>query len=370
MKVGSILAVSLALVALANVAQAKYDRALDGRTKVWHNVADRRVQASWSGDRDEKGYATGEGTLTWFRLQRSWETGSLLPKTKYIEVSQYKGKMVEGKLEGSVVRQDAKGSYHAKFADGEKTGDWAAGVGRSPKKRAAQASTAAKVAESPAEAPVPVAKLSEPPTEKQPEQPAPAVEASSPANESAARPEDSLQALAKPPSSLRMGSTNEPVSQPAAPKVDIGEQHSAAAASSSPPSTPAPAGNSADSDDARAVAALDSEFHTAVKTNDAATIDRILSNDFVLVHGGGQTFSKTDVLKQVRDKQAKYEHHEIEQGSEKVRVWRDTAVVTGTLWVKGSQNGQSVDEKMSVTETYVRTPNGWRYVSGQAGPAQ
>ena len=85
-----------------------------------------------------------------------------------------------------------------------------------------------------------------------------------------------------------------------------------------------------------------------------------------LVHGGGQSLSKADVLKQARDKQAKYEHHEIEQGSQKVRVWHDTAVVTETLWVKGSQNGIPMDEKMSVTETYVRTPNGWRYVSGQA----
>jgi len=44
----------------------------------------------------------------------------------------------------------------------------------------------------------------------------------------------------------------------------------------------------------------------------------------------------------------------------------DTAVVTETVWVKGSINGRPVDQKLSVTETYVRTPNGWRYVSGQA----
>jgi uncharacterized protein (TIGR02246 family) len=119
-------------------------------------------------------------------------------------------------------------------------------------------------------------------------------------------------------------------------------------------------------DDARTVAALDSEYQAAVKTNDAATIDRILADDFVLVHGAGRALSKTDLLKQARDKQAKYEHHEIEEGTQKVRIWRDTAVVTETLWVKGSENGKPVDQKMSVTETYVRTSTGWRYVSGQA----
>jgi ketosteroid isomerase-like protein len=132
-------------------------------------------------------------------------------------------------------------------------------------------------------------------------------------------------------------------------------------------SAPSKANSPAD-EDAQTVAALDSEFHSAMKTNDAATMDRILADDFVMVHDAGQTMSKTDLLKQARDKQAKYEHHEIEQGSQKVRVWRDTAVVTETLWVKGSENGKPVDQKVPITETYVRTPNGWRYVSGQASP--
>ena len=351
----------MSLFSLASFAEAKYDRALDGKTKVWHNTPQRRVQASWSGDRDEKGYATGKGILTWFRVQRSWETGSLLPKTKYVQVSQYKGKMVDGKLEGSVVTVDASGdTYHAKFADGQKAGDWIAGPARSSRKRAQQEAAAPKVSETPAEAPAPAPKLNEQPAPKHAE------EAAAP-NGSAGRTEDSLQALAKPPSSLRIGGAAEPSTQSSPPTVDVGEQVSAKSSSSSPkPVASAPAENSMQNDDARAVAALDSEYQAAVKTNDAATIDRILADDFVLIHGGGQTFSKSDVLKQAREKHTKYEHHEIEEGSQKVRIWRDTAVVTETLWVKGSENGTPVDQKMSVTETYVRTPSGWRYVSGQA----
>ena len=376
MKVGRILAVTLALVGLADIAQAHYDRTFDGRIKVWHNTPQRRVQPSWSGDRDEKGYATGTGTLTWFKIQRSWETGSLLPKTKYIQVSQYQGNMVEGKLEGSVTSVDANGNtHHAKFADGERTGDWVAGPARSSRKHAEQEAAAAKVAETPAEAPSPAPKLTEHAAAKQPEkhvaskqaedtEPSVEMQSAAAANESSTPSESSLQALAKPPSSLRIPATSEP--QASAPTVDVGEQPSAKAASSPPPSSPAPVEKSFQNDDARAVAALDSEFHTAVKTNDTNTIERILADDFVLVHGGGQTFSKTDVLKQARDKQVKYERHDVEPGSQKVRVWRDTAVVTETVWVKGAENGRPVDQKVSVTETYVRTPNGWRYVSGQA----
>ena len=46
----------------------------------------------------------------------------------------------------------------------------------------------------------------------------------------------------------------------------------------------------------------------------------------------------------------------------------DTAVVTAKLWLKGTrQNGEAFDYKLWFSDTYVRTPTGWRYFFGQAG---
>lgn len=117
-------------------------------------------------------------------------------------------------------------------------------------------------------------------------------------------------------------------------------------------------------DDEKAVAALDTEYQAAVKKNDAATMDRILADDFVLVTGIGKTYSKADLLKEAPGKHTVYEHQEDSQ--QKVRVWGDTAVVTALLWVKGSENGETFDYKLWFSDTYVRTPTGWRYVFGQA----
>jgi ketosteroid isomerase-like protein len=112
------------------------------------------------------------------------------------------------------------------------------------------------------------------------------------------------------------------------------------------------------------VAALDTEYQAAVKRNDAGTMDRILADDFVLVTGRGQTFTKADLLKEARDKSTIYEKQdEIEQ---KVRVWGDTAVVTALLWIKGTSEGKTFERKLWFSDTYVRTPRGWRYVLGQA----
>jgi len=116
--------------------------------------------------------------------------------------------------------------------------------------------------------------------------------------------------------------------------------------------------------DAKAVAALDTEYQAAVKKNDGATMDRILADDFVLVTGLGKTYSKADLLEESRSKRTVYERQE--DSAQKVRVWGDTAVVTALLWAKGIENGMPFDYKLWFSDTYVRTPAGWRYVFAQA----
>jgi ketosteroid isomerase-like protein len=127
-----------------------------------------------------------------------------------------------------------------------------------------------------------------------------------------------------------------------------------------------PKGQSA-SEAARTVSALDKQYQAAVKNNDAATMDRILADDFVLVTGRGQTFTKADLLKDAREKTTVYEHQE--ELEQKVRVWGDTAVVTALLWIKGTSEGKTTDRKLWFSDTYVRTPKGWKYVFGQASIA-
>jgi len=108
------------------------------------------------------------------------------------------------------------------------------------------------------------------------------------------------------------------------------------------------------------------QYQAAVKANDAATMDRILADDFVLVTGRGRVSNKADLLKEAQAKETIYEQQDEEAGSQKVRVWGDTAVVTALLWIKGVAAGKSLDYKLWFSDTYVRTPAGWRYVFGQA----
>jgi ketosteroid isomerase-like protein len=119
-------------------------------------------------------------------------------------------------------------------------------------------------------------------------------------------------------------------------------------------------------DDRKAVAALDTEFQAAVKRNDAATMERILHEDMVLVLGDGRTIVRADIVQAALEKRMAYEQQDEDPGTQVVRVWGDTAVVTARLWVKGRSKDAEFDRRLWFSDTYVRTAHGWRYAFGQA----
>ena len=110
--------------------------------------------------------------------------------------------------------------------------------------------------------------------------------------------------------------------------------------------------------DATIVARLDTEYQAAVKKNDAATMERLLADDFVLVTGSGRTHTKSDLLQEARSGRIIYERQE--DTAQKVRVWGDAAVITAKLWEKGTENGKPFDYTLWFTDIYVRTATGRR----------
>jgi ketosteroid isomerase-like protein len=115
--------------------------------------------------------------------------------------------------------------------------------------------------------------------------------------------------------------------------------------------------------DQQTVADLDTKYQDAVRRNDAAIMDHILADDFVLVNGAGKISTKADFISEARSGDFVYEHQE--DSDRTVRVWGDTAIVTAKLWAKGTHDGKPFDYKVWFSDTYIRTPKGWRYVFAQ-----
>jgi ketosteroid isomerase-like protein len=113
------------------------------------------------------------------------------------------------------------------------------------------------------------------------------------------------------------------------------------------------------------IADLDTEYQLAVERNDAATMDRILDDGFVLVTGKGKSFTKADLLEEARSGRIQYEFQR--DSEQTVRLYGDnTAVITALLHAKGAENGAPFEYKVWFSDTYVRTGDGWRYAFGQA----
>ena len=124
-------------------------------------------------------------------------------------------------------------------------------------------------------------------------------------------------------------------------------------------------------DDRRIVAELDTAYQAAVERNDAAAMANILHDDMILVVGAGSVYSREDLLRSARDKDATYEKQVEDEGTQTVRLYGpDTAIVTARLWLKGAyKDGKAFDRKLWFSDTYVRTPKGWRYAFGQSSIA-
>ena len=93
-------------------------------------------------------------------------------------------------------------------------------------------------------------------------------------------------------------------------------------------------------------------------------MDRILADDFTLVTGSGKSYSKADLLNEAKSGHVIYEQQDDSDRS--VRVWGDTAIVTAKLHAKGAESGKPFDYSVWFSDSYIRTPTGWRYVFGQS----
>ena len=125
--------------------------------------------------------------------------------------------------------------------------------------------------------------------------------------------------------------------------------------------TAAPAAN-----DRMTVSQLDVAYQAAVKRNDADAMAHILDPGFVLMLGNGTSYNRAQLLETSRGRTVTYEQQDEVPGTQTVRLYGNTAVVTAQLWLKGTNAGKPFERKLWFSDTYVRRSGGWRYVFGQA----
>ncbi len=98
--------------------------------------------------------------------------------------------------------------------------------------------------------------------------------------------------------------------------------------------------------------------------NDLAQLDNMLSDDLVYTHSSGLVETKAQYLDALRSGQVKYQA--VDHADVQVRVYADTAVLTGRSQVKLTSRGEERSFPIRFTLVYAKQEGRWRMVAWQS----
>jgi len=108
---------------------------------------------------------------------------------------------------------------------------------------------------------------------------------------------------------------------------------------------------------------LENEFARAVTSNDADALDRLLADDWIIVEPDGSFIDKARFLGVI--KSGALSHESMESTDLRVRIYGNTAVVTGLTATKGKFMGQDFTACERATDIFVKHTDRWQCVFTQ-----
>jgi ketosteroid isomerase-like protein len=125
-----------------------------------------------------------------------------------------------------------------------------------------------------------------------------------------------------------------------------------------------PVAPSADAREERVVLQVQREWMEAIRDKDAATLDRILADDYIYTDSRGGVTNKADSLRKTNNHNDRMKAFHTSE--ETARVYGDMAIVTGRLRVEGIAGGQAYDAEVRFTDILARIDGRWRAVAAHA----
>ena len=115
-------------------------------------------------------------------------------------------------------------------------------------------------------------------------------------------------------------------------------------------------------DDEADLRSLDRGIVTATVAQDAGWFEKNLTPDYVLTTSRGSMISRADLLRDLKlVKIEPYEPSEVV-----VRIYGDSAVITGRIVQKYSTNGEHIEADLRYTDVWLKTKEGWKNSAGHA----
>jgi ketosteroid isomerase-like protein len=107
---------------------------------------------------------------------------------------------------------------------------------------------------------------------------------------------------------------------------------------------------------------LERDLNRAMTQGDTRRVSDLLSDDWLLVTASGKVKTRAEVLAELGQHDLEFQDNETRDVL--VRIWGDTAVLTGVLHQRYRLHGELTDVTLRYTDTWTRVGDGWRQVSG------
>ena len=109
---------------------------------------------------------------------------------------------------------------------------------------------------------------------------------------------------------------------------------------------------------------LERQRFRAMERVDVATLNRILSDDLIYTHANGLQQTKAELIGVLGSGDFKYES--INASDLRVRIYNETAVVTGRASMKIRSGGGQQTFKLCYLDVYVKQDGRWQMVAWQS----
>lgn len=116
------------------------------------------------------------------------------------------------------------------------------------------------------------------------------------------------------------------------------------------------------------IRSLEEERNRAILAGDAATLDRMTADDYTFITLRGELRTKAEIVRGFQSGSFKYESRTISDLN--IRVYGETAIVTGRSTQKGVENGKDYSGDYRFTRVYVKENGRWLTVALQTTPVR
>jgi ketosteroid isomerase-like protein len=107
------------------------------------------------------------------------------------------------------------------------------------------------------------------------------------------------------------------------------------------------------------IEALEEQFRKAQLDGDVATMDKLLSDDYLGINANGELATKTQQLDHMRNRTLMLT--QLDPSDVKIKLIGSTAIVTSLVQVEGVLDGTALRGRYRYTRIYQRLPNGaWK----------